>query len=121
MKNISRRSLVKGSLAAILTGTAMSRTALAQAVAPPDGLGLAKLQVGGNQEQDVGTPPGQRPPDLWLLQPHALRDGTHKLPPVRRHLRRQRLAAGLAGGSFGNRNGLAGRMSPATMRTLPRL
>jgi hypothetical protein len=44
-----------------------------------------------------------------------------KLPPVRRHLRRQRLAAGLAGGSFGNRNGLAGRMSPATMRTLPRL
>jgi hypothetical protein len=55
-----------------------SRTALAQAVVPPDGLGLAKLQVGGNQEQDVGTPPGQRPPDLWLLQPHALRDGTHR-------------------------------------------
>jgi len=33
----------------------------------------------------------------------ALRDGTHKLRPVRRHLRRQRLAASVAGGSFGSR------------------
>src|SRR6186997_948066 len=49
MKNISRRSLVKGSLAAIMTGTAMSRTALAQS-SDPITLGVSGPLTGPNAQ-----------------------------------------------------------------------
>src|SRR6478609_10417810 len=49
MRTISRRSLVKGSLAAILTGTAMSRNALAQS-SDPITLGVSGPLTGPNAQ-----------------------------------------------------------------------
>src|SRR3954467_8626468 len=49
MRNISRRTLVKGSLAAIVTGPAMSRAALAQS-SEPITLGVSGLLTGPNAQ-----------------------------------------------------------------------
>ena len=49
MKNISRRSLVKGSLAAVVTGTALSRTAFAQS-SDPITLGVSGPLTGPNAQ-----------------------------------------------------------------------
>jgi len=49
MRNISRRSLVKGSLAALVTGAAMSRGALAQS-SEPIMLGVSGPLTGPNAQ-----------------------------------------------------------------------
>jgi branched-chain amino acid transport system substrate-binding protein len=67
MRNISRRSLVKGSLAAILTGTAMSRYALAQS-SDPITLGVSGPLTGPNAQYGAQWKQGF---DLALDEIHA--------------------------------------------------
>jgi len=67
MRNISRRSLVKGSLAAILTGTAMSRNALAQS-SDPITLGVSGPLTGPNAQYGAQWKQGF---DLALDEIHA--------------------------------------------------
>src|SRR6266581_4545954 len=67
MRNISRRSLVKGSLAAIVTGAAMSRTALAQS-SDPITLGVSGPLTGPNAQYGAQWKQGF---DLALDEIHA--------------------------------------------------
>ena len=67
MRNISRRTLVKGSLAAIVTGAAMSRAALAQS-SEPIMLGVSGPLTGPNAQYGAQWKQGF---DLALDQIHA--------------------------------------------------
>src|SRR2546430_15818261 len=67
MRNISRRSLVKGSLAAIVTGAAMSRTAFAQS-SEPIMLGVSGPLTGPNAQYGTQWKQGF---DLALDEIHA--------------------------------------------------
>lgn len=67
MRNISRRTLVKGSLAAILTGAAMSRAALAQS-SEPIMLGVSGPLTGPNAQYGAQWKQGF---DLALDEIHA--------------------------------------------------
>lgn len=67
MRNISRRSLVKGSLAAIVTGTAMSRAAFAQS-SEPITLGVSGPLTGPNAQYGAQWKQGF---DLALDEIHA--------------------------------------------------
>jgi branched-chain amino acid transport system substrate-binding protein len=67
MRNISRRSLVKGSLAAIVTGTAMSRAAFAQS-SDPITLGVSGPLTGPNAQYGAQWKQGF---DLALDEIHA--------------------------------------------------
>jgi branched-chain amino acid transport system substrate-binding protein len=67
MRNVSRRSLVKGSLAAIVTGAAMSRTALAQS-SEPIMLGVSGPLTGPNAQYGAQWKQGF---DLALDEIHA--------------------------------------------------
>src|SRR3979409_568097 len=67
MKNISRRSLVKGSLAAVVTGTALSRSAFAQS-SDPITLGVSGPLTGPNAQYGAQWKQGF---DLALDEIHA--------------------------------------------------
>src|SRR6266511_6180754 len=67
MRNISRRSLVKGSLAAIVTGAAISRTAFAQS-SEPIMLGVSGPLTGPNAQYSAQWKQGF---DLALEEIHA--------------------------------------------------
>jgi ABC-type branched-subunit amino acid transport system substrate-binding protein len=67
MRNISRRTLVKGSLAAIVTGAAMSRAALAQS-SEPIMLGVSGPLTGPNAQYGAQWKQGF---DLALDEIHA--------------------------------------------------
>jgi branched-chain amino acid transport system substrate-binding protein len=67
MKNISRRSLVKGSLAAVVTGTALSRAAFAQS-SDPITLGVSGPLTGPNAQYGAQWKQGF---DLALDEIHA--------------------------------------------------
>jgi branched-chain amino acid transport system substrate-binding protein len=70
MRNISRRSLVKGSLAAIVTGAALSRTAFAQS-SEPIMLGVSGPLTGPNAQYGAQWKQGF---DLALDEIHAAGD-----------------------------------------------
>src|SRR3979411_2318174 len=67
MRNISRRSLVKGSLAAVVTGAAMSRSVLAQS-SDPITLGVSGPLTGPNAQYGAQWKQGF---DLALDEIHA--------------------------------------------------